>query len=138
MFQSDENRFISLFLKVKQHKAIQLPQVFLTCYQYVFAISLYSWFIKLIRLCGEYVSMLFLTHQKSDLNLLSSFNRSRHLRSSIKNAFLNILQYSQESSCGSVSFSFFHVFRPEILSEKNSSSGVFQFYHYYAAITESH
>ena len=64
MFQRNQNRFSTLFLKVKQQSnsaAIRFPQI---CYESIFVISSFSQFMKLSHLCGEYVSMLFLTRHE--------------------------------------------------------------------------
>ena len=55
-FQRNKNRFISLVLKAKQQKAIQLPYIFLKFYvnQFsIFVISLFSLFMKLIVIYVE-------------------------------------------------------------------------------------
>ena len=79
IFQRIENRFISLVLKAKQQRGIQLSYIFLKTFygsilQSIFVISSFSWFMKLIVIYVEgsfhIQRILFLTRHESDLNLL--------------------------------------------------------------------
>ena len=77
IFQRNENRFISLVLKAKEQKAIQLPYIFLKFYinQFSNQFLLFLHFSGLWNLNSftwRVVSMLFLTLHESGFNLLSS------------------------------------------------------------------
>ena len=78
IFQRNENRFISLVLKAKQQKAIQMAYILLKFYinQCSKEFSLFLRFpslLKLNLLTWRVVSMLSLTLQESGFNLISSY-----------------------------------------------------------------
>ena len=68
MLQRNENRFNSLVLKTKLHKAIQQTQVFLKI------VNLHFPDLPTLINYFESIFLLFPTKHEHDLNLLSSFN----------------------------------------------------------------